>query len=327
MSRRSKNSFGSWVVTLCAIFVFIFSLSVISFVYNDFAKEELYANNDVLEEDFGELSKRSENNIPQINVSPDEEDSKSAEITTTMRNGSRYKLPFPSSEFIGSEGLLPGTNIIVLKEKTNSTVRFDSCTVAFSLPGKEGLPWAITAGHCGYEGAKVYTKPQGNDFSTSRFLGTLRKVSLSNYDNGTDDWGAIRLYPEAVRPSSPEDVPLYLSTFEQEESKKLCKDGSTTERTCGVQGRKNIKAILTGEESGTISGKLDEATMCSLPGDSGSPVFDEDSIIGMVVSTSSSDSDIEQGLCSSKASSYYIPVENILKQISTSISDVIVPVD
>lgn len=244
-----------------------------------------------------------------------------------------FNLPSPSSSgLVGKTGLLPGTHIAVLQEMTEDNVKFSSCTVGFSLPGKGAFPWAITAGHCGNVGDKVYNIILTRDGSIAdmKFLGTVRYASMFNSDDNTSDWGAIRLNPKAELPVVNQEIPLFINTKDVNDGEKLCKYGSRTKRSCGPKVDSNVlvKSNMNARfDSQTVVGYADKAKLCALPGDSGGPVFDKSGIVGIISSTSigvnsnfSKDDlrcDIEE-----ESYSYYIPVESILQQIKTAVPDI-----
>lgn len=246
---------------------------------------------------------------------------------------SSFSLSYPSaSGRVGKTGLLPGTQIAVLQEMNEEGVKFSSCTVGFSLPGKGVFPWAITAGHCGNVGDKVYNiilSPDGS-IADMKFLGTIRYSSMFNSDENTSDWGAIRLNPKAQLPSVNQEIPLFISTKDIKNGEKLCKYGSRTKRSCGPKVDSNIlvKSNMDARfDSQTVVGYADKARLCALPGDSGGPVFDNDGIVGIISSTSIgvhsnfNDNDLRCDT-NNESYSYYIPVESILQQVKTAVPDI-----
>lgn len=236
----------------------------------------------------------------------------------------KYLLRKASSRKIDNVGLMPGTNINIVKSRQGGRIDYQRCTVAFSLPGKGGYPWAITAGHCGEVGDKVYSLPDNRDWNKAKFLGTLRYVSEANYENGKGDWGAIRLYPDALRPPSPQGIPMVLFNTVIPEGTSVCKSGARTGYSCGLQGYKGVKAMLKDDDnSGITSNKVDEITkICVLPGDSGGPVFSESGIIGVMASTSATSYDGESNICTAPASAYYVPINDVIEQIKHAVPDI-----
>lgn len=244
--------------------------------------------------------------------------------TTPTEQGKFYRTAQPTGRTIGNGGLLPGTRIIVVSEQRGNSIRFDTCTVAFSLPGKSGMSWAFTAGHCGGVGQRVYTPPVGGDFSTAKFLGTIRAVSQTDYDTGAGDWAGIRLYARAERPAGAERVPLRLDTFTRDEGDSLCKHGSTTGTGCGPKRGEGIRTSLSGfsPDRPTVTARLDQVELCALPGDSGGPVFDKTGIVGILSSSSATRRAGDDRSCEPGAMAYYTPMRDVVKQIQDSLPDV-----
>lgn len=239
--------------------------------------------------------------------------------------GKFYRTATPTGTTIGNGGLIPGTRVIVVSEQTDRSVRFDTCTIAFSLPGKSNMSWAFTAGHCGSVGQKVYTPPVDGDFSTAKFLGTIRAVSETDYETRAGDWAGIRLYANADRPEGASRVPLRLDTFERPIGETLCKHGSTTGTDCGAKRGEGIRTSLSGfsPDTPTVTARMDQVALCALPGDSGGPVFDKMGIVGILSSSSAVRSAEDPRSCESGAMAYYTPMEDIVKQIQSSLPDVI----
>lgn len=272
-------------------------------------------------------------NIPDIDNDKNEDIVKSTEknnSSTSYNNhrndsGKIYSLRKASSTQLDNVGVMPGTPIAIVTSRDSSSVSYERCTISFSLPGKGGYPWGITAGHCGNVGDKVYTVPQNDEWSSSYFLGTIRYKSEINSENGNGDWAAIRLYDKAIMPQSNNNIPMRLNTNNVPEGTSVCKNGSRTGYSCGIQGEKNVKAILSGtDDSDKTSGYLDEVKkICALPGDSGSPVFSDSGIIGVLSSTGASTEDSESGICTSPSSAYYVPMGKVITQIKEKVPDII----
>ena len=238
------------------------------------------------------------------------------------------KLPTPSKTGrIGKSGLKPGTQIAVIKQKASERngykLRYNACTVAFSVKGIDKYPWAITAGHCGKVGQKVYSQPDEKT-GKSHFLGTIRVVSELNSEKHTGDWAAIRLYPKAQIPNAPQGIPLKLLSGDVPVGTTVCKYGSTTGKGCGKKNNEDTLVTFTNAKTQVeTSGILDSATMCSLPGDSGSPVYTKSGIIGILSSTSASKADMAKGTCPSRNETYYTPIDDVIRQIRKNAPDVL----
>lgn len=229
-----------------------------------------------------------------------------------------YSLPLPIDDKIGNAGLLPGTGIIIVKEMDDTQVKSDQCTVAFSVAGVDGFPWAITAGHCGEVGEKVYSLPVDGNFFAAQFLGTVRAVSRSSYETGAGDWAAIRLDPQAVRPQAPGGIPMNLVVMNIERGDRLCKNGSRTGYDCGPQGGKNLKTIFE-----DLNAKLDEVILCALSGDSGSPIYSNKGIVGVLSSSTASKEDMQNGFCSQESGAYYTPTADVVEQVKAQVPNAV----
>ena len=267
----------------------------------------------------------SENNDNDIIRTTKKKDSSDNNASNRGDTGKIYSLRQASSTQIDNVGVMPGTPIAIVTSRDASTVSYERCTIAFSLPGKGGYPWGITAGHCGNVGDKVYTIPVNNEWSSSYFLGTIRYKSEINSENGDGDWAAIRLYDKAPIPQYNNNIPMRLNTNNVAEGTSVCKNGSRTGYSCGIQGDKNVKAILSGTDgSDQTTGYLDEVKkICALPGDSGSPVFSDSGIIGVLSSTGASSEDSKSGVCTAPSSAYYVPIGQVIKQIKEKVPDII----
>lgn len=233
--------------------------------------------------------------------------------------------PISQSGLIGQSGLMPGTPIAVMRDKQNNRIYYDSCTIAFSLPGTRGFPFAITAGHCGSVGDKVYATPSGEGLP--QYLGTVRKVSVSSYDKQTKkksgDWSLISLDKNAVHPPFPSVVPLAIDVNPVEIGTPLCKYGSTSQYNCGKKSENQVSASIKGTEGKNqgkqLSALQDAVSLCALPGDSGGPVFSKKGIVGVLSATTATQEAMEKGSCKgvTNAEAFYVPVEEVLKEVKS----------
>lgn len=239
--------------------------------------------------------------------------------------GSIYQLKSPTSSSIGDAGLLPATPVAVVKKRTKTTVSFDACTVAFSLPSKNHkYSYAITAGHCGKPGQSIYTTPQGGDFSTAKYLGKIAYSSKMNEKTGSTDWAAIKLNPKAQRPNHSTKITMALDTYPRTQDKTVCKRGYTTGFDCGKKGEDNVRTQLrvTEPNQKEIIAVMSKAYLCALPGDSGSPIFDKEGIIGVLSSTSASQNDIDNHKCAANNVAFYSPITSVISEIEHSVPDI-----
>lgn len=239
--------------------------------------------------------------------------------------GSIYPLRPAAGKTLGSDGLLPATPIAVIKNRTETRVEFDACTVAFSLPSKSGdFSYAVTAGHCGTAGQKIYTQPTGGDFSTAHHLGEIVYASEMNEMTGATDWAVIKLNPKARRPNHTTKITLALDTYPRPLDKTVCKRGSTTGFDCGKKGDDGVRTQLRVTEDHTeeVVAVLSKAYLCALPGDSGSPIFDKDGIIGVLSSTSASQEEINSHMCATNNVAFYSPIASVIAEIERAVPDV-----
>lgn len=248
------------------------------------------------------------------------------EVNVNKSNKELIELqPISQSGLIGQSGLMPGTPIAVMRDKQNNRIYYDSCTVAFSLPGKRGFPFAITAGHCGSVGDKVYATPSGEGLP--QYLGTVRKVSISSYDKQTQkksgDWSLISLDKNAIHPPFPSVVPLAIDINPVEMGTPLCKYGSTSQYNCGKKSESQVSASIKGTEGKNqgkqLSALQDAVSLCALPGDSGGPVFSKKGIVGVLSATTATKEAMEKGSCKGvdNAEAFYVPVEEVLKEVKS----------
>lgn len=252
--------------------------------------------------------------------------------TPARRVSERYiDLAKPSTTKLNDAGLMPGTNIIVVRDKTSEKVVSDSCTVAFSLPKENGGYIAVTAGHCGEVGSEVYSVPTTQYFNSAEKLGFISHVSSPGDFEGAGDWGVIDLDGNAHHPRNAAQVPLRVDLGTREPGQRLCKDGARTGYGCGDKGEDDVLVNLGGfygegfsGNNERVTGVLDQVYLCSLPGDSGSPIYDEEGIVGILSSSSASDEEVTQGSCNStgESKSYYSPSSDVIAQIEKSVPGV-----
>lgn len=269
-----------------------------------------------------ENSSESESTDPTADI----EETESVNSGVESNDGNIYMLERPHG-VIGGEGLLPATPIAVVKNRSGNSVQFDTCTVAFSVPGKGKYPWAITAGHCGKVGQKVYTLPTDGMFNSAVFVGTVRATSRPDSTRDTSDWAAIRLNPTAKLPDHTTKINLQLDTYPREPGDKLCKNGTTTGFNCGAKGNDDVITELTSYDKEkrkniTYTAKMSQVNLCALPGDSGSPVYDRDGIVGVLSSTSATQEEVDAGKCDKGTVAYYTPITKIIDQVTSVVDDI-----
>lgn len=256
-------------------------------------------------------------------TTPQGEDS--GNTSSPSNRGQIYPVGNPRGYRIGSQGLLPATPVAIVTDKSHGKVYFDTCTIAFSLPGKGGTPWAVTAGHCGKVGQKVYSLPRGGNFSTSRQLGTVGYTSVAGEKGSTGDWGVIKLNPRALTPRHTTKIPRNLDTYPRVTGTTLCKNGKTTGFNCGSKGKDNVKTYLSSSDDNkkqTVA-RMSQVSLCALPGDSGSPIYDKDGIVGVLSSTSASKDEISAQSCYRDNIGYYTPIDKVISGIRQHVPEII----
>lgn len=249
---------------------------------------------------------------------------KNTGTTTKIPEGKIVALPKQTGKKVGKGGLPPSTRIAVISSKNGGNIKYNTCTVAFSLAGKSGRPWAITAGHCGKPGQKVYALGKGGPMmNKSSYLGTIRATSKSNAKKHTSDWAAISLNKNALRPQS-KGVPNSISTYPQKRGAKICKNGSSTGKTCGkIKDNDVLVAVADMEKKGkNDTAKMSSATLCAVQGDSGAPLYNDKGIVGVLISIISPPGGEDNKKNCGKTISFYTPVGEIVSQVSHKIPDI-----
>lgn len=268
-----------------------------------------------------EEQRRNEESVGQedVSIEEDEKDLRSLAGKSKTRR-------------IGESGLNPGTSVSIIQSEKDKKVFYQSCTVSFSLRGASGTPYAVTAGHCGDIGSKVYAQPKRGEVP-KQYLGTIRYVSESFYDRQTGDhqgdWALIALDKRATHPPSTDIVPRYLDVSNVDKGTSLCKFGATTGYTCGKKTSSGVSTRISGDFSNRVmTAKQDAASLCALPGDSGAPVFSTSGIVGVLSSINVNPSVQEHGSCkSNKGDSeiYYVPMRELLDEIEDMTDEVLIP--
>jgi hypothetical protein len=142
----------------------------------------------------------------------------------------------------------------------------NQCTAAFAATGNDGSYYLMTSGHCDAHNGSQWT--YGDDDVP------LGKISASEYVGDNKDAAVIRLDPSVGAPAGDVGgkypVRDVLSLSQIHVGMPFCKLGAITGETCGA-----VKGI---------EGDVVEASVFSLPGDSGSPgyVKNEDGTVSAV---------------------------------------------
>lgn len=187
---------------------------------------------------------------------------------------------------------------------------------------------AVTAGHCGKPGNEVYSVPTTDYFDSAYKLGEIVYTSSPGDYEGAGDWAVVELEENAHHPENSAQIPLRVDLSDRVEGDRLCKDGSRTGYGCGRKGEDDVVVNLGGfdgegfsGDGDRVTGILDQVFLCSLPGDSGSPIYDKDGIVGILSSSSATNEEVENGACSnsSTSKSYYSPSSDVIEQIEREV--------
>ncbi|MBW0013965.1 S1 family peptidase [Mycobacterium sp.] len=146
---------------------------------------------------------------------------------------------------LAAPGLTPGIKV----EDENS-----SCTAGFAAQGNDGGYYLMTSGHCDAHDGSAWT------YGDAVPLGT---ITASENEGDTKDAAIIRLDQSLGAPNGDVDgryrVRDVLNESQIRVGMPFCKVGAVTGETCGL-----VK---------DVADQVVEASVFSLPGDSGSPGF------------------------------------------------------
>ncbi|MEU1377168.1 S1 family peptidase [Streptomyces triculaminicus] len=162
------------------------------------------------------------------------------------------------------------------------------CSLGFNVLGGDGTPYFLTAGHC-TNGRAVWNDASGREIGRatgSRFPGD--DFGIVKYDSGVEHPSEVNLYNGSAQP-----VSRAADAFVGE---AVQRSGSTT----GVHGG-TVSALNATVQyaEGTVSGLI-ETNVCAEPGDSGGPLFDGATALGL---TSGG-----RGDCTAGGTTYFQPV-------------------
>jgi streptogrisin B len=164
------------------------------------------------------------------------------------------------------------------------------CSAGFNVV-RSSRPYLITAGHCGNVGSNWHA----NSARTIRIGWTIRSSFPGN------DYSIIRYSNPAMRhPGGYTAGTAYVG-------QRIKRDGSTTGVRSGIVTALNVSVMYP---AGVVSGLI-QTTACAGPGDSGGPMYSGSKALGI---TSGGN-----GSCSSRATTFFQPVKEVLKAYGVTI--------
>lgn len=173
------------------------------------------------------------------------------------------------------------------------------CSLGFNVV-KDGKPYFLTAGHCG-NAAKSWSDSQGGaEIGTtqqSEFPGN--DFALVEYTADTAHPSEVNLYNGSTRQIAQAGAAMVGESVER--------SGSTSELHSGdVTG---LDATVNYQE-GTVEGLI-QTNVCAEPGDSGGPLFDGSTALGLTSGGS--------GDCTSGGETFFQPVPEALQTLGAQI--------
>ncbi|QNQ90477.1 hypothetical protein GP475_07385 [Corynebacterium poyangense] len=170
----------------------------------------------------------------------------------------------------------PGTTFGIIPPVPNPDT-FTLCTSAFSFRAPDvdnsavSRNYAVTAGHCGQVGDKIYALDKDGQPDLHQPLGTFRYSSLMPQNDGSfEDWGLI----EITNPQTPVAPPQPAIPTVLAAEPLPCKYGGTTLETCGFINDDQIDLFtldLGNGHEADIKSLIPH--ICQRPGDSGGPHY------------------------------------------------------
>ncbi|WP_407548575.1 S1 family peptidase [Streptomyces sp. Pv4-95] len=173
------------------------------------------------------------------------------------------------------------------------------CSLGFNVT-KGGEPYFLTAGHCTNE-SRTWAATQGG--------GEIASTESSRFPG--DDYGLVKF---TANTSHPSEVNLYnggtqpiARAGEAIVGQMVQRSGSTTQVHAG-----NVTALnaTVNYQQGTVDGLI-QTSVCAEPGDSGGPLFEGDTALGLTSGGS--------GNCSSGGETFYQPVPEVLEKTGAQI--------
>ncbi|WP_030909936.1 S1 family peptidase [Streptomyces sp. NRRL F-5126] len=173
------------------------------------------------------------------------------------------------------------------------------CSLGFNVV-KDGEPYFLTAGHCG-KAVKTWSSTQDGAkiAQTETVSFPTNDYSMAKYTDTAAHPSEVDLYNGTSQPITEAGTPLVGQSVER--------SGSTTKTHTGkVTG---LDATVNYQE-GTVSGLI-KTDVCAEPGDSGGPLFDSSTALGLTSGGS--------GDCTSGGETYFQPVPEALTALGASI--------
>ncbi|MEW2546729.1 S1 family peptidase [Streptomyces sp. NPDC047002] len=174
------------------------------------------------------------------------------------------------------------------------------CSLGFNVV-KDGDPYFLTAGHCGKAVSTWSDKQSGSELAkTESATFPTHDYSLVKYTSpDTPHPSEVNLYNGKTQPIEEAGAALVGQSVER--------SGSTTKTHTGeVTG---LDATVNYQE-GSVSGLI-KTSVCAEPGDSGGPLFDGSTALGLTSGGS--------GNCTSGGETYFQPVPEALKAFGAEI--------
>ncbi|WP_344021057.1 S1 family peptidase [Streptomyces luteireticuli] len=174
------------------------------------------------------------------------------------------------------------------------------CSLGFNVVAGDGTPYFLTSGHCvGAVGTTVYD-------GGGRAIGV---VAGSTFPGG--DYAIVKYNPGIEHPS---EIDLYDGTAQTVSRAAEARVGEAVRSSgsgSGVHGG-TVTAVNVAVQypEGTVTGLI-EAALCAGPGDSGGPLFEGDTALGLTVGGS--------GDCTTGGTAFFQPVTDPLAAYGVSI--------
>lgn len=203
-----------------------------------------------------------------------------------------------------SNASMPGG--VGIRENNVSNGRL--CTAGFNVQNSAGTKYMLTAGHC-VVGGKYWWERYYN----GEYLG-----KMTTFDYGGKDYAVIQYLNSAV---SPYGVVIVNGQEQQITDSRYAYDGEPVKRV-GTSSSDLVGAVLdpsitvTTNDGAVLTGMI-KTSLCSIPGDSGGPLFRGSTALGILQGSVDGSSTCNSGVSSDR--SYYTPVQWILNKHSLKV--------